>query len=169
MDIYRTIDDVSEALLTAKEQGRKCSLLIGAGCSAKAEIPLASEIVEHIRNTRPNAYARAAKKTYAECMSKLLLTDRHALIGGFIHKAKVNWAHIGIALLMKSGFVDRVLTTNFDLLVVKACAMIGQFPAAYDFASSHLFDPEYISENAVFYLHGQYTGFVLINTKEEFD
>src|SRR5204862_2953714 len=39
--------------------------------------------------------------------------------------------------------------------------------AIYDFAASQLFRPEYIPDQAVFYLHGQRTGFVLINTETE--
>lgn len=72
-----------------------------------------------------------------------------------VDEAKVNWAHLAIAQLMKHGFVDRVLTTNFDLLVVRACAMVGHYPALYDFATSQALKPADIPGNAVFYLHGQ--------------
>jgi hypothetical protein len=52
-------------------------------------------------------------------------------------------------------------------LVVRACALLGLFPAVYDFAASQLYRPEDIQGNAVIYLHGQSTGFVLMNTDEE--
>lgn len=68
---------------------------------------------------------------------------------------------------MKAGYVDRVLTVNFDPLVVKACAMVGLYPAVYDFAASQFFKPAYIPTPAVFHLHGQHTGFVLMNTEQE--
>ncbi len=73
-----------------------------------------------------------------------------------------------MALLMRYGYVDRILTTNFDLLAVRACALICEFPAIYDFAASQLFKPADIPDRAVVYLHGQRTGFVLINTDEDF-
>ena len=85
----------------------------------------------------------------------------------YVDNAKINWAHIAIAQLMKHGYVDRVLTTNFDPLVVRACALVGDHPAVYDFAASQVLKPADIPSEAVFYLHGQRTGFVLMNTKEE--
>lgn len=36
-------------------------------------------------------------------MAELLLTQRRNLIAEFVDKAKINWAHIGIGLLMQAG------------------------------------------------------------------
>ena len=79
-------------------------------------------------------------------MSELLLSERRDLIAEYVDKAKINWAHLCIALLVQAGFVDRVLTTNFDLLVVRACALLNEFPAIYDFAASQLFKSPDIPE-----------------------
>jgi len=100
-------------------------------------------------------------------MARLSADARHDLIAEYVHKAKINWAHVGIACLVKHGYVDRILTTNFDPLVVRACAMLGEFPAIYDIASSESFKPEKIRGQAVFYLHGQHTGFIILNTEAE--
>ena len=100
-------------------------------------------------------------------MGQLSVAERRGLIADYVDEATINWAHIGIAQLMKHGFVDRILTTNFDLLAVRACALIGRFPAVYDFAASQLYKPADIPEQAVIYLHGQRTGFVIMNTEEE--
>jgi tetratricopeptide (TPR) repeat protein len=168
MDHLRSIEELAETLQNAKGRGRGCTLLIGAGCSVKAGIPNAAGIVDVIKERYPRAYQRARSKTYANCMSELLLSERRDLIAEYVDKAKINWAHLCIALLVQSGFVDRVLTTNFDLLVVRACAMLNEFPAIYDFAASQLFKAPDIPNKAVVYLHGQYTGFVLINTDDDF-
>ncbi|HJH30645.1 MAG TPA: hypothetical protein C5S50_00260, partial [Methanosarcinaceae archaeon] len=69
--------------------------------------------------------------------------------------------------LRKEGYVDRVLTTNFDPLVVRACALLNEFPAVYDFAASQLFKPADVADKAIFHLHGQRGGFVLLNTNDE--
>lgn len=53
---------------------------------------------------------------------------------------------------MKEGYIDRLLTVNFDPLVVKACAMVRLYPAVYDFAASQYFKPAYIPMPAVFHL-----------------
>ena len=163
----RTIDDLVETLRKAKDRGRKCTLLVGAGCSVKAGIPTAAGFVDIIRNEYPQAYGRARDKTYPACMNELALSERRDLIARYVDTAKINWAHICIAQLMKYGYVDRVLTTNFDSLIVRACALLGLFPAAYDFAVSQVLKPGDLPDMAIFYLHGQRTGFVLMNTKEQ--
>ena len=164
---YRSIDEIKETLQNAKSRERGCALLIGAGCSVKAGIPAADGFVEIIKDRYRLAYQRAAAKTYPKCMGELLLSERRDLIAQSVDKAQINWAHLCIALLMQAGYVDRVLTTNFDLLVARACAMLGVFPATYDFATSQLLKKADIPDQAVFYLHGQRTGFVLMNTEED--
>ena len=167
MSYYRDIDDVVETLKNAQKRDKKCALLIGAGCSVKAGVPLASEFVEIIANEYSRAYNRAKEKTYPHCMAELLVSERRDLIKRYVDNAKLNWAYICIAQLMKSGFIDRIYTTNFDQLVVRACALLGIYPAIFDFATSQLFRPADIDEKAVFYLHGQSSGFVLLNTEAE--
>ena len=174
----RTIEDVVETLRATKERERACSILIGAGCSVEAGIPTADGFVETIRKKYPLAYERAVKKAhannavekiYAYCMAQLAWQERRELITRFVDRAKINWAHIAIAQLMEAGYVDRVLTTNFDLLVTRACSLLGLFPAVYDFAASQEYRPEDIPQRAIFYLHGQYTGFIVLNTSDEFE
>jgi tetratricopeptide (TPR) repeat protein len=165
--INTSIEEIAEKLANAKRQDRGVSLLIGAGCSKSSGIPLASEFVSEIEQRFNRAYQRAAAKTYPACMAALTTGERHDLIGGYVDQAKINWAHIAIAVLIKEGYVDRVLTTNFDPLIVRTCALLGVFPAVYDLAVSQLYRPEAIPDQAIFYLHGQRSGFVLLNTKPE--
>jgi len=160
----RNLDDIVEALRTKR---RKCSLLIGAGCSVSAGIPSAHGFMRRIEKMFPEAYQRAEPKTYPHCMAQLSSGTRHDLIAAEIDAAKVNWGHVAIAQLMQAGYVDRVLTTNFDPLIVRACALAGMHPAVYDFAASQLLKPAQIPNLAVFHLHGQRTGFVLLNTEAE--
>ncbi len=142
-------------------------LLIGAGCSVSAGIPTAMGFVQIIQKDFPDAYSRADSKTYPRCMAQLTPGMQRDLIAREVDSAKINWGHIAIAQLMAAGYVDRVLTTNFDPLVVRACAMMGVFPAVYDFAASQLLKPDQVPDVAVFHLHGQRTGFVLMNTEED--
>ena len=166
----RSIDDIVEDIRTTKDaNGRSCCLLIGAGCSVSAGIPLAAGFVEIIKKDRPQAFQRAAKKAYPQCMAELSPAQRRLLIAEYVDVARINWAHVCIALLMKHGYIDRILTTNFDPLVARACAMLGEFPAVYDFAASQLLKPADIPDKAVFYLHGQSSGFVLMNTQSDLD
>lgn len=165
--IERTIEDIAEALGPHGAAPRRCSVLLGAGCSISAGIPSASDIVRQIKVKFPAAYARAASHDYPDCMAALERGVRRDLIGAYIDKAKINWAHIALAQLIDGGYVDRVLTTNFDPLISRACALVNSFPAVYDFAASHIFNPDQVSEKAIFHLHGQRDGFVLLNTRAE--
>jgi tetratricopeptide (TPR) repeat protein len=165
--MQRDINLVVQTLKNAKDRQRGCSLLIGAGCSVKAGIPVASKFTEIIQERFPESYKMAKQKAYPQCMAELSLGERRDLIGDFVDKANINWAHICIAQLIKHGYIDRVLTVNFDPLVVRACALLGVFPAVYDFAASQRFKPADIPDQAVFYLHGQRSGFVLLNTESE--
>lgn len=149
MAMERTLDDVVETLRKAQDLGKKCTLLIGAGCSVKAGIPTAEGFVRIIEREFPQAYKRAEEKNYSKCMAELSPGERRDLIARYVDSAKINWAHIAVAQLMKHGFIDRVLTTNFDPLLVRACALVGVFPAVYDFAASQLYKAAYIPEQAV--------------------
>lgn len=167
LELYRTIDDVVATLKSAQRRSKGCAILIGAGCSIKAGVPLARDFVQIIEKDYPWEYGRTTEKSYPKCMAALSFSERRDLIARYVDQAKINWAHLAIAQLMQNGYVDRVLTTNFDPLVVRACALLNEFPAVYDFATSDAFKPEDIPDKAVFYLHGQRSGFVLLNTEEE--
>ena len=100
-------------------------------------------------------------------MDELTKGERRELIERKVKDAKINWAHVCVGQLMKEGYVGRVLTTNFDSLVMQACSLLQFLPAVYDFGEGGEFKRHFIPEPAVFYLHGQFTGFVLRNTTEE--
>jgi tetratricopeptide (TPR) repeat protein len=164
----RTLDDVVETLQMARHRGKSCTLLIGAGCSVEAGIPHAQGFLNIIKTRHPRAYERAKEKTYADCMAQLSPDERRDLLSEFIDKAKINWAHVAIAQLLKHGYVDRVLTTNFDPLVVRACGLAGVYPAVFDLAASGIFRADWVPSPAVIYLHGQRSGFVMRNVKDDF-
>ncbi len=162
-----TIKDVINDIRDCKEDGHCCALLIGAGCSVSAGIPLANEIVEHIKNKYSDWYDKAETKDYSTCMSKLKPQKRFMLIKNYVKNAKMNWASIGIAQLIHEDIVDRVLTTNFDPLIIRACSLIGEYPAVYDLATTSIFVPANIDEKSIFYLHGQHTGFIQIHSEKD--
>jgi tetratricopeptide (TPR) repeat protein len=167
------VKNVAETLRAAKRRGMGATVLIGAGCSVTAGIPLASKFVEIISQQYPLAYSRAEsdckphQPQYPHCMAQLSEGERKELIAPHVKEAKLNWTHLALAQLMREGYIDHVLTVNFDPLVIRACAFLGLFPAVYDLAASPLFNSADIPDQAVFYLHGQHTGFVLKYTTKE--
>ncbi|MBK8173949.1 MAG: hypothetical protein IPK66_01185 [Rhodospirillales bacterium] len=167
-----TVEQVAQQILKnqAKKSPVRTALLTGAGCSFQAGIPLARGFVDEIKKRFPDEYARAAEPTYPLCMAELAAGDRHELICEFIDNAKINWAHISIAQMMRAGFVDRVLTTNFDPLVMRACSLLNFYPAVYDMAVVRKgFVADFVRDRSVFHLHGQRDGFVQLHRKEEVD
>jgi len=167
-DYERKLEDLIFAIKQAKNRGCNVNLLIGAGCSVTGGIPLANKIVEDLKEKYPYEMCRVIEDTYAECMSKLTPIERRLFISNYVKNSKVNWAHLCIALLMKENYINRVLTTNFDNLLPRACAMVCEFPGIYDLAlTASEFRPDLLWDKSIIYLHGQHTGFILCNTKDE--
>ncbi len=168
-DYRRVMDDVVEAARRAQGSDGLV-VLLGAGCSKSAGIPLAGELCADIAKRYPLDYerARARNRTgYQDLMAEIPAGERRDLLAAYIDGAKLNWAHIALACLIRKGYIARVLTPNFDPLVVQACALLNVFPAIYDFAASQTFKPDYVPSPAVYYLHGQRSGFRLLNTERE--
>ncbi len=161
---YRSVYDLAESMSHAKNE---CVFLVGAGFSLSAGIPLAGRLVEEIEEQFPRAYCRAELKDYNHVMAELLPHERAKLLTGYIDKAKVNWAHLALAQLFHANKIDRILTVNFDPLILKACSMVGEFPAVYDLATASEFKESRISPKSVFYLNGQHTGFAMLNAEDE--
>jgi hypothetical protein len=109
----------------------------------------------------------ADRRNYNKVMAALTTNQRRGLLDPHIDAARVNWAHLALAQLFATGKVDRVLTVNFDPLLVRACAMAGLFPAIYDLATTERFREAHIAPRSLFYLNGQHTGFVTLNTEDE--
>jgi Tfp pilus assembly protein PilF/NAD-dependent SIR2 family protein deacetylase len=168
-DTKKSVGHIIDLLKEARDEPNMgCSLLIGAGCSVTAGIKPGQGFVEIIKKKFPNHYNDALEpKNYPRCMAELSKANQRKLVKDQIKDAKINWAHICIALLLKENYADRILTTNFDPLISRACALLGEFPAVYDFAASQTFKPEYVPEKAIFHLHGQHTGFDMLHDDKE--
>ena len=155
-----SLEDVRETLIRARNNATPCALLIGEGCSVTAGIPTPEEFVFLIRRAYPEAYHRAREKTFATCLSALSPLERRRLIGHYLDKAQVNPAHLAIGHLVREGYVDRILTTNFDPLILRACALLGEFPAVYDLTASGTLESLPLPDKAVIFLKGQRTRLV---------
>jgi anti-anti-sigma factor len=160
----RTTPDIVDDMRRARERGPGTALLIGAGCSASAGIGTAADIVAHIRTRYGRAWRRQPEKTYAALMAELTVGERHELIAEVTDGTVPNATHRGIARLIKSGHVTRVLTTNFDDLLPQACVAAGVRHYAHDVSSVETYDAGLVREPSLFYLHGRDGGFVQHHT-----
>jgi Tfp pilus assembly protein PilF len=164
------IDAIANTLRSARDRGKPAHMLIGAGCSKAAGIPLASEIVAEIHQ-RYSGYCRrlneADRQKYGACMKLLSPNERRDLLAPYLARASINWAHIVLAQFMNEQFIERALTVNFDNLLARACGLLNLYPAVYDFASAPTENVALIVSPAIVHLHGQGHGVVLMNTEEE--
>src|SRR6202030_3634183 len=98
-DLYDRIPEIAETIRRARDRETATHVLIGAGCSKSAGIPLASELIQEIRKKYPNRCRDLpvqAKNLYGLCMAQLLANERRDLINPHIQRAKMNWAHIAL-------------------------------------------------------------------------
>jgi tetratricopeptide (TPR) repeat protein len=164
------VKDLAEYMRRARADKQPFVLFTGAGCSKSAGIPLASELVREINQKYSldlKELTDSEKLNYGRCMSALTKDDRRELLQGYIQKAKINWTHIVQALLLEAGYVQRVLTFNFDNILSRSCGLLGLYPSIYDFTSANLDLQNLIIDPAIVHLHGQSHGFVQLNTDEE--
>lgn len=148
---------------------------MGAGCSVSAGIPASSGFCDEIKKYDSEAYDRATVEAngqpgYGHCMMQLSEAQRRDLIEKYVAEARVNWAHIAVASLMQAGYIDRVVTPNFDNLMARAAAMLGCFPGVYDMTlygadkrTDMVIRWDDLPPQSIFHIHGQSRGFVMLH------
>ncbi len=167
-----TLEELAYLIRSAKENNLpKPIIFLGAGASATGGIPLAGAIVKDILQKYPHnpkiKKLAPEEREYAKLMECLLPTERNRLLKQYIDRAKINVTHIYLAHLITAGYVDYVLTVNFDNLMLRALALFNYFPPTYDLAVLKSLTTTSLHEKSVVYLHGQHHGLWLLNTDEE--
>ncbi len=144
---------------------------LGAGASVTGNIPLAKELSKLIlEQFKDNPFVKELKeneRTYSKLMEAISPNNRNKLLKDIIDKAKINVTHIYLAQLLKEGYVDYVLTVNFDNLMLRALSLYNIFPPTYDMAILKEFTTTDFNQKSVVYLHGQHHGVWLLNTQYE--
>lgn len=167
-----TVQEVAQLLKQAKENEKPYVFFTGAGCSVKADVPSATGLIQEICEKFPIQVKKLDpekdKYNYGKYMSALDKAERRQLLKPhIIDNKKINWAHIALACLMQAGYVQRVLTFNFDSILSRACNLLGLHPSIYDFATANPHLYHLINDPSIVHLHGQGTGFVQLNTDNE--
>lgn len=164
------ISDLAEFMRKAKDGNKPFVFFTGAGCSFTAGIPLAKKLIEEMHKcfkTELKLLVGADREDYGKCMAQIGRDDRRRFLKTYIDEAKINWAHIALACLLREGYIGRVLTFNFDNLLARSCGLLGLYPATYDFTAANLNLYHLIDNPAVVHLHGQSHGFAQLNSDEE--
>ena len=166
------VDYIAHLLKEAKDkQYNKPIVFIGAGMSVTGGIPSAGEIAKEIlAKYKDNPKIKKLSKedkTYTNLMACLTTAERNALLNNYIDEAKVNVGYIYLAHLIKEGYIDYVLTVNFDNLILRAMAMYNMFPPTYDLSILKDLTTDRIEKQSVTYLHGTHRGLWMLNTDTE--
>ena len=170
MSYFNTnIEEIVENLKINKSNMCKTAVLLGAGVSVTAGIPTAKGIMNDIEKKYPTTVSKCRNKTYQNYMQLLSPNQRRSLIANYVDNAKINLAHLYLGTLIKENYIDRVLTTNFDNLVIRSLGLFNKYPAIYDLVASQTFIPEETAQLSLFYLLGQRNGYDMINTKSEME
>ncbi|WP_323903724.1 SIR2 family protein, partial [Aeromonas hydrophila] len=164
------ISDLAEFMRKAKESNKPFVFFTGAGCSFTAGIPLAKKLIAEMHQrfkTELKLLVGADREDYGKCMAQIGRDDRRRFLKSYIDEAKINWAHIALACLLREGYIGRILTFNFDNLLARSCGLLGLYPATYDFTAANLNLYHLIDNPAVVHLHGQSHGFAQLNSDQE--
>jgi tetratricopeptide (TPR) repeat protein len=170
-DVSEEVRRVVNAMRRARDRDNPFAIVTGAGCSQSAGIPLAGDLVREAAQLYRDEVERLIGPNhlddYGAVMGCLTLNERKQLLGRYLGQAKVNATHLAIAALMKEGFVDHVLTFNFDRILAQACVLLGLNPYVYDLGMAPAADTESIMPGAILHLHGQGFGSVCSRSEEE--
>ena len=164
----KSLNDVVEVFNKIKSAGKSFVVLAGAGCSVKSGIPDAQMTSAIIKNKFPKAFEKATAKDYHHLIAALSAREKDLILAKYYSDPKINWASIAIALLIKKQFASRVFTTNFDSLLIRACALMDEYPAVYDGTTSKLSPQNISSSSSLVYLHGQDIGKTGLHTSQGF-
>lgn len=172
-----TIEYLAYILNQAREEELpKAIVFLGAGASASSGIPLTHVIVRHIKmkykkNPIIKEFVSKNETDYYTIMGALTADERRDLFYFYVTrpKVKINVTNIYLAQMLKEGYIDFVLTVNFDDLLLRACALYNFLPPVYDISNISVPTTSNFREKSVIYLHGQHFGQWLLNKKEELD
>ena len=153
-----SINKFVDRLFESKMEKNGAILLMGEECSLRAGMPSASEWVDAIKKSYPQAYENAQTKDLKHCAGELTAIQKYEVFSFYLRKSKVSWAHLCIALLLKEGFLNRVYTTCPDPLLERACTLVGEFPTVYDCSVGPISKPGLIPPKSIIHLKGQVLG-----------
>lgn len=167
--IETDLKEVKEQLTWNIRHGHKTVLLLGSGVSVSAGIPASEGIIDSIRTSFSAVCARTHPVTYEDHLSVLTAAQRHELIRNYAANSKLNTAHLYVAALVKAGYCDTILTTNFDTLLHRALALENIYPNIYDFTGANNPESANFSDVSLYHLHGQKDGMLYLRNEESFD
>ncbi|MDP3064730.1 MAG: tetratricopeptide repeat protein [Chloroflexota bacterium] len=188
-----TIQTLALMLRDGKGSGNRpprFALFLGAGASIESGIPGTAGMMETFRKKLTERWELEGKKGEFEDWLKKLPTwekgaseysnlfeayaaterQRVAHIHDLMGRGKPSFGYFCLSQLLSQGYIDTVITTNFDDLVYEACALwTGVRPRVYAYGASSGPVRREAGRPSIIKLHGDFLYSSLKNTDAEID
>lgn len=163
--------NLSDLIYQIKNSGQKVNLFLGAGASISSGIPSARGIVDDVLSNSQNTRIKALNQNsrYVDVVSCLTALERKKMFEKYILDSHLSITYLYLAELYSLGFIEYIITTNFDDLMLKTLAIKGIHPPIYDLSTSDLETTSKPTSGAVVFLHGRHNGDWQLNTDGEMD
>ncbi|QQM25474.1 hypothetical protein [Elizabethkingia sp. M8] len=120
-----------------------------------------------IYEEKPAVQRLTSEPSYLEAVDALNSTERKDLFKKYIDNSHISITYLYLLELYAAGYIEYIITTNFDDLVLRALALRGIFPPIYDLTTIEKFSTSKPTEGAVIFLHGRHNGDWQLNTEAE--
>ncbi|MDP3064882.1 MAG: tetratricopeptide repeat protein [Chloroflexota bacterium] len=188
-----TIQTLALMLRDSKGSGNRpprFALFLGAGASIESGIPGTAGMMETFRKKLTERWELEGKKgkfedwltklptwrkdasEYSNLFEAYAPTERQrvAHIHELMAKGKPSFGYFCLSQLLSQGYIDTVITTNFDDLVYEACALwTGVRPRVYAYGASSGPVRHEAGRPSIIKLHGDFLYSSLKNTDAEVD
>jgi len=165
------VEKVARKLKRLKELDYSTIIFLGAGASVTSGIPTAPGIVKFIKESKSfKQLISSNRNDYFDVMAELDSGERHRIFQHFIDNAKINETHFITALLVRLGYVDTVITTNFDPLVKNSLSLLlHSDPTIIDVINNVDTSGHELPSPLIIYIHGEYKNVWQLNTLKELE
>ena len=127
----------------------------------------ACEAIEDYKREFLEAHPRQYVSEYTALMSAMSPELQRQAVGAILKACEpltITWSYIRIAQLVAEGWVDTIVTTNLDLVLLEALSLFGIFPAICDYHEAAVLRSPHAGEPQVIYLHGNRNSYNVRNT-----
>ncbi|WP_127130710.1 hypothetical protein [Pseudoflavitalea rhizosphaerae] len=163
------INELVAVLKIQKSNNLGAMIFLGAGASVTGNVPLADQLAQALleNDLYKPLLSNTPNKEYGTLMGCLTPAMRKAFLKPYMENAQINETHLYASFLVESGYIDTVLTVNFDPLTYLPFQYTKTRPNIYDVTGHSGIVLGGIEYPAIVFLHGQHHGFWQMNTNQE--
>jgi tetratricopeptide (TPR) repeat protein len=164
----KDVKDIVYHIERINEIDKSVIIFLGAGASVTSGIPTSNEIIKNIKNDpNLNKFIENDSVNYFEIMEQITPAERRRFFQKLVENSKINLTHLVLAILIYRGYVNTVLTTNFDNLIESSLGLFNINLNTIDLTNNVSIAGHSVSKPSLYYLHGKLHNVWQLNTKQE--